>query len=188
MQSNCRVYWPHFWIAVPVVHSVRRLSALEGSTVQRVIAAWSAKAQINHQRLELLARLDDPLRQQREPEQFPTNRREDSTNSKSRRVAYFGLHIIRNRGVLGSTKMKFLLGIGILILLLQSFICSAEFFSSTSSLEQLLHTEVVLLAELQSYVNEIREHAEMLQRWVQNSQKDIVVSRFSDHLAASSIL
>lgn len=60
--------------------------------------------------------------------------------------------------------MKFLLGIGILILLLQLLICSAEFFSSTSSLEQLLHTEVVLLAELQSYVNEIREHADMLQR------------------------
>lgn len=60
--------------------------------------------------------------------------------------------------------MKFLLGIGVLILLLQTLVCSAEFFSSTSSLEQLLHTEVVLLAELQSYVNEIREHADMLQR------------------------
>lgn len=56
-------------------------------------------------------------------------------------------------------------GIGVLILLLlQSLLGSAEFFSSTSSLEQLLHTEVVLLAELQNYVDEIREHAEMLQR------------------------
>lgn len=60
--------------------------------------------------------------------------------------------------------MKLPIGIGILILLLQSLVCSGEFFSSTSSLEQLLRTEVVLLAELQSYVNEIREHAEMLQR------------------------
>lgn len=55
-------------------------------------------------------------------------------------------------------------GLGVLILLLQSLVCSAEFFSSTSSLEQLLRTEVILLAELQTYVNEIREHAEMLQR------------------------
>lgn len=60
--------------------------------------------------------------------------------------------------------MKLPVGIGVLILLLHSLICSAEFFSSTSSLEQLLQTEIVLLAELQSYVNEIREHAEMLQR------------------------
>lgn len=60
--------------------------------------------------------------------------------------------------------MKLPVGIGVLILLLQSLVCRAEFFSSTSSLEQLLQTEIVLLAELQSYVNEIREHAEMLQR------------------------
>lgn len=60
--------------------------------------------------------------------------------------------------------MELPVGIGVLILLVQSLVCSGEFFSSTSSLEQLLRTEVVLLAELQTYVNEIREHAEMLQR------------------------
>ncbi|ALC47624.1 PH4alphaMP, partial [Drosophila busckii] len=40
---------------------------------------------------------------------------------------------------------------------------SAEYFSSTSGLEQLLGTELVLLDELQKYVNEIKDHAELLQ-------------------------
>lgn len=52
----------------------------------------------------------------------------------------------------------------VLFLVLQVFSCRAEFFSSTSGLAKLFETEVVLLAELQNYVNEINQHAEALQR------------------------
>ncbi|KAH8362858.1 hypothetical protein KR084_001982 [Drosophila pseudotakahashii] len=52
---------------------------------------------------------------------------------------------------------------GVLFLVLQVLSCHGEFFSSTSGLEKLFETEVVLLAELQNYVNEINQHAEALQ-------------------------
>ncbi|KAH8381552.1 hypothetical protein KR093_007817 [Drosophila rubida] len=64
-----------------------------------------------------------------------------------------------------------------LLIILHLAISSAEFFSSTSSLEQLLRTEVILLSELQNYVNEIREHAELLQ-----SEIDAIKA---EHLSAS---
>ncbi|XP_017964976.1 prolyl 4-hydroxylase subunit alpha-2 isoform X1 [Drosophila navojoa] len=61
--------------------------------------------------------------------------------------------------------MKMLPGIYLLVLAgLQILASKAEFFSSTSGLGQLLRTEVIVLRELQTYVNEIREHADMLQR------------------------
>jgi len=52
----------------------------------------------------------------------------------------------------------------VLFLVLQVLSCHGEFFSSTSGLAKLFETEVVLLAELQNYVNEINQHAEALQR------------------------
>ncbi|XP_017000620.2 prolyl 4-hydroxylase subunit alpha-2 [Drosophila takahashii] len=52
---------------------------------------------------------------------------------------------------------------GVLFLVLQVLSCHGEFFSSTSGLEKLFETEVVLLAELQNYVNEINQQAEALQ-------------------------
>jgi len=52
----------------------------------------------------------------------------------------------------------------ILFSVLQVLSCQAEYYSSTSGLEKLFETEVVLLAELQNYVNEINQHAEALQR------------------------
>ncbi|XP_034486534.1 prolyl 4-hydroxylase subunit alpha-2 [Drosophila innubila] len=70
--------------------------------------------------------------------------------------------------------MKYL---NILAIVLHLAISSAEFFSSTSSLEQLLRTEVILLSELQNYVNEIKEHAELLQ-----SEIDAIKA---EHLSAS---
>ncbi|XP_034662923.1 prolyl 4-hydroxylase subunit alpha-1 [Drosophila subobscura] len=51
----------------------------------------------------------------------------------------------------------------VLVLVLQLLACRAEFYSSTSGLEQLFRTEIVLLDELQSYVDEITQHAEALQ-------------------------
>ncbi|KAH8247643.1 hypothetical protein KR038_007563 [Drosophila bunnanda] len=51
----------------------------------------------------------------------------------------------------------------ILFVLLQAVSCWGEFFSSTSGLEKLFQTEVVLLEELQNYVNGIYQHAEALQ-------------------------
>lgn len=61
--------------------------------------------------------------------------------------------------------MNMLPGIYLLVLaVLQIPAAKAEFFSSTSGLGQLLRTEVIVLKELQTYVNEIREHADLLQR------------------------
>lgn len=51
----------------------------------------------------------------------------------------------------------------VLFVVLQAVSCWGEFYSSTSGLEKLFQTEVVLLEELQSYVNEINQHAEALQ-------------------------
>jgi len=50
----------------------------------------------------------------------------------------------------------------ILFSVLQVLSCHGEYYSSTSGLEKLFETEVVLLAELQNYVNEINQHAEAL--------------------------
>ncbi|XP_030369269.1 prolyl 4-hydroxylase subunit alpha-2 [Scaptodrosophila lebanonensis] len=57
--------------------------------------------------------------------------------------------------------MKMLATLAVLVAVLHCV--TAEFYSSTSGLSQLLRTEVVLLAELQNYVNEISQHAEALQ-------------------------
>lgn len=54
-------------------------------------------------------------------------------------------------------------GITLLLFGLQILASNAEFFSSTSGLEQLLRTELILMTQLQIYVNEIREHADILQ-------------------------
>ncbi|XP_064549963.1 prolyl 4-hydroxylase subunit alpha-2 isoform X1 [Drosophila montana] len=59
--------------------------------------------------------------------------------------------------------MKLSAAFGILLLGLQVLASNGEFFSSTSGLEQLLRTEVMLMIELQKYVNEIRQHADILQ-------------------------
>ncbi|KAH8267691.1 hypothetical protein KR026_003421 [Drosophila bipectinata] len=53
--------------------------------------------------------------------------------------------------------------IRVLFFVLHILSCRGEFFSSTSGLEKLLKTEIVLLEELQNYVNEINQHALALQ-------------------------
>ncbi|KAH8271462.1 hypothetical protein KR018_012186 [Drosophila ironensis] len=51
----------------------------------------------------------------------------------------------------------------LVLCVLQVISCQGEFFSSTSGLAKLLDTEIVLLEELQNYVNEINQHANALQ-------------------------
>jgi len=108
---------------------------------------------LHHKRPELF--LIRSLKDHRDRNQFLTNR---GTSSKQKPRSAVRKPVSFHR-LSDMFLAKF-----ILFSVLQVLSCHAEYYSSTSGLEKLFETEVVLLAELQNYVNEINQHAEALQR------------------------